>query len=256
MTTILFGFVFGSFFGAEFTVPWFPVPLPLVSPLGDPIGMLVLCLGVGVLHIFTGLIVKMYDDIRSGHLWDAIFDQFTWILVISGLLLLALPSLQMVGIGIAVVGAGTILLTGGRHKKGIGKVTGGLGALYNITSFLSDILSYARIMALGLATGVIGMVMNTLAGMVMGIPLVMITENVSLFGILFALIIYIIGHVFNLAMSLLSAYVHDSRLQYIEFYNKFYDGGGYEFKPLSIRTKYVDLVHEKTENNKSGGKSS
>lgn len=232
-TSILFGVLFGSYFGES----WNPI---LFGPLDNPIGMLILSMAVGVLHIFTGMILKMVSDIRAGHLWDALFDQLTWILIITGLCVfgggMALGWLQLVqniGIALAAIGAVTILLTGGRNKKGFGKITGGVMGLYNITSFLSDILSYARIMALGLATGVIGMVMNLLAGMVSGIPVA---------GILFAIVVYIIGHGFNLAMSLLSAYVHDSRLQYIEFYGKFYEGGGTEFKPLAIRTQYVDLT--------------
>lgn len=117
------------------------------------------------------------------------------------------------------------------------KITGGLLGLYNISSYLSDILSYSRILALSLATGVIGMVMNLLARMV----------AVNIVGIIVALFIYFIGHTFNLAMSLLSAYVHDSRLQYIEFFNKFYEGGGIPFEPLSIKSKYVNV---NTEENK------
>lgn len=107
--------------------------------------------------------------------------------------------------------------------------------LYNISSYLSDILSYSRILALSLATGVIGMVMNLLARMV----------AVNIGGMIIALVIYIIGHSFNLAMSLLSAYVHDSRLQYIEFFNKFYEGGGKPFKPLSIQSNHVDVKIDK-----------
>ncbi|MEG0509141.1 MAG: V-type ATPase 116kDa subunit family protein, partial [Eubacterium sp.] len=97
---------------------------------------------------------------------------------------------------------------------------------------------YSRILALSLATGVIAMVMNLLAGMIQG----------SVIGFILSLAIYLVGHTFNIAMSLLSAYVHDSRLQYIEFFNKFYDGGGYEFTPLAIRTKTIDVVDEFNQN--------
>lgn len=133
----------------------------------------------------------------------------------------------------ACLGALVILLTAGRAKKGVlSKLAGGLGGLYNITGYMSDILSYSRILALSLATGVVGMVMNLLAGMVSG----------SVIGFVFSLLIYVVGHVFNLAMGLLSAYVHDSRLQYIEFFNKFYEGGGYAFRPLKIDPRYADVV--------------
>jgi V/A-type H+-transporting ATPase subunit I len=105
---------------------------------------------------------------------------------------------------------------------------------------MSDVLSYSRILALALSSAVIAMVMNMLGGMVFG--------TIPVLGVILAIIIYILGHTFNLGMGLLSAYVHDSRLQYIEFFGKFYDGGGYEFKPLSLNLKYVDKVNEKSLN--------
>ena len=108
--------------------------------------------------------------------------------------------------------------------------------MYGVTNYMSDILSYSRILALGLATSVVGFVMNMLAGMVRGL--------LPPIGLLFALMIYVVGHLFNLALSLLSAYVHDCRLQYIEFYGKFYDGGGKVFKPFSIQTKYIQLKEQ------------
>lgn len=232
VTTMIWGVVFGSYFGETFH------PL-LFAPLDNPMMMLIFCLGIGVLHIFTGMAVKMYADIRAGHVWDAIFDQLSWMVLIAGAALLFLPATSTVGMVMAIAGAVTILLTAGRKKPGVfGKITGGLLGLYNITGYASDILSYSRILALSLATGVVGMVMNLLAGMLQG----------SIIGFVFSLLVYIVGHAFNLAMGLLSAYVHDSRLQYIEFFGKFYEGGGYAFKPLSVDTKYVDVVDETTMN--------
>lgn len=224
-TTMLCGVLFGSYFGVEFH--------PVISPLNQPLPMLVLALGIGVLHIFSGMILHMVRDIRDGRVWDAIFDQLSWMVLIVGLVLLFV--FRPVGIVLSVLGAGTILLTAGRHKKGIGKVTGGLLGLYNITGFMGDILSYSRIFALCLSSGVVAMVMNLLAGMAQG----------SVWTFPFAILIYVVGHTFNLAMGLLSAYVHDSRLQYIEFFGKFYDGGGRPFRPLALRTQYIDLVPHK-----------
>lgn len=227
--TVFFGVLYGSYFGAE----WFP-PL-FASPLNDPISMLVASLVVGALHIFSGMIVKMAEDFRAGHPWDAIFDQLTWIVIITGCGLMFLGgTFTMIGGGMAAFGALVILLTGGRKAKGFGKITGGLLGLYSITGFLSDILSYSRILALALSSGVVGMVMNLLAGMVRG-------EGFNPIMFLLSLIVYFIGHAFNIAMSLLSAYVHDSRLQYIEFFGKFYEGGGQPFKPLTRDMKYVDV---------------
>ena len=225
VTTFICGILFGSYFGET----WNPI---LFSPIEEPMSMLILSLVIGALHIITGMIVKAVDDIKRGHILDAIFDQFTWIFIIIGIGMMFIPMLNTIGLIIICVCGATVLFTAGRKKKGIfGKITGGLLGLYNISGYMSDILSYSRILALGLATGVVGMVMNLMAGMVAG----------SIPGYFFAFIIYIVGHVFNLALSMLSAYVHDCRLQYIEFYGKFYEGGGEEFKPFAIRTEHIRL---------------
>lgn len=227
ITTIIFGILFGSYFGEEFI----PAVLPFTA-MGDPIKMLLLTIVVGVIHIFTGMITKIVIDVKNGRLLDAIFDQVSWMLVIAGIGMIFIKPLQKVGMIVAIAGAAIILFTAGRSKKGLfGKIAGGLGGLYNITSYFSDILSYSRILALSLATGVVGMVMNMLAEMVQG----------NIFGFIFSLLIYIVGHVFNLVLGLLSAYVHACRLQYIEFYGKFYEGGGSVFKPFSIKTNYINI---------------
>lgn len=225
ITTILCGVLFGSYFGET----WHPI---LFSPLENPVQMLIVTLGIGVAHIFTGLIVQIVNSVKAGHWVDAICDQVSWILVISGICMIFLAATRTVGIVLACIGAAIILFTAGRAKKGIiGKITGGLVGLYGITNYLSDILSYSRILALSLATGVVGMVMNMLAGMIQG----------SVIGFILSLLIYVVGHVFNLVLGLLSAYVHDCRLQYIEFYGKFYEGNGKLFKPLSINPKYIQI---------------
>ncbi len=224
--TIFWGVIFGSYFGET----WHPI---LFAPLDNPMAMLVFCMVIGVLHIFSGMAVKMTASIREGRFWDAIFDQLSWMMLIVGLGLLFLPQTRTAGGVLAIVGAAIVLLTAGREKKGFfGKVIGGFGGLYGITGYVSDILSYSRILALSLSSGVVGMVMNLLAGMVQG----------SVIGFACSLLIYAVGHVFNLAMGLLSAYVHDSRLQYIEFFNKFYEGGGYAFRPLQINPRFVDVT--------------
>ncbi len=200
--------------------------------------MLIFCLGIGILHIFSGISMKMANLIKEGKVFAAIVDHLTWMLLIVGLVLFAVPGASNIGMILAGVSAGTILLTAGRSSKGLKKITGGLLGLYGITNYMSDIISYSRIMALGLATGVIGMVMNMLAGMVIGAGII---------GIVFAVVIYAIGHIFNIAMGLLSAYVHAGRLQYLEFFDKFYEGGGREFTPLSISTKSVDIVDDESQ---------
>lgn len=233
VSTVIFGVLYGSYFGYE----WFP-PLMGFNMLNDDGGiikMLLISCGVGVLHVCTGHIVKAVYCFKHGDWATAIFDNISWVLIIGGICL-ALVSM-IPGIIVAGVGAAMILIFAGRDKPTIfGKATGGLGSLYGITSYLSDILSYSRILALGISTAVIAFVMNTLAEMVMGNGVV---------GVIFGVIIYIVGHAFNLCMGLLSAYVHDSRLQYIEFYGKFYEGAGQEFKPFSANPEKVDIVKNK-----------
>lgn len=227
-TTMFWGIMFGSYFG----VTWHPI---MFSPLESPIKLLVFSLVIGVFHIFSGMMLNIYECIRSKRFLDAIFDELTWIFIITGLGLLFFDETRQVGIYMAAIPAIVILFTAGRKSKNFfGKISSGFTKLYSITSYVSDILSYSRILALSLATGVVAMVMNMLAQM--------LPRNIL--GVAISLLIYIIGHVFNLALGLLSAYVHDSRLQYIEFFNKFYKGGGVEFKPLAVKPSYINIKKE------------
>jgi V/A-type H+-transporting ATPase subunit I len=128
-----------------------------------------------------------------------------------------------------------ILATGGRaHESGAMKVVGGLYTLYNCVNYLPDVLSYSRLLGLGLASAVIAQVFNTL-GTLMG-P--------SFFGWILFVVMFVVGHVFNIAINLLGAFVHSARLQFIEFYSKFYESGGRPFAPLFNNTKYVEMIKE------------
>jgi len=132
----------------------------------------------------------------------------------------------------SVLGGILLILTQGRNQKGIiKKFFSGILSLYNVTGYLSDVLSYSRLLALGLATGVIASVINTV-GILFGLNII---------GILLLIIIFIVGHVFNILINALGAYVHASRLQYVEFFSKFYEGGGKAFKPFKINTNYINL---------------
>ena len=135
---------------------------------------------------------------------------------------------------LTIIGAAGLLLTGGRHNKGFGKITGGLSNLYNITSYMSDILSYARLLALGLATGVIAQVVNTLGSLFGG----------GIGGVIALIIIFLLGHTLNLAINVLGAFIHSSRLQYVEFFGKFYEDGGEPFNPFRKKTKYIKIEQE------------
>jgi len=225
--TVFWGGMLGGWFGIEDVKPWIGF-----TPMSEPLKMMVLCLALGGVQILTGMIIAVYMNIKRGKIWDAIFDQGFWFVIFAGIALIFVN--KTVGIVVAVAGAVGILATGGRAKKGFGKFTGGFGALYNITGYVSDILSYARLFGMGLATGVIAMVFNKVAMMVWG----------GVFGTAFGIIILVVGHVFNLAINTLGAYVHACRLQYIEFFGKFYEDGGHLFKPLDTQGKYVDFESE------------
>ena len=233
---VFWGLMYGSYFGES----WFrPI---MFNPLegNNIISALALSMIVGVLHLFTGMGIKAYKNIREGHVIAAIADQISWMFIITGAGLLFLPGAATAAYIVAGVGVFALLIFGGHAKKSVfGKITGGVTALYGITSYVSDILSYLRIFALALASGLIGMVMNTIAGMVSGaIP-------IPVLNIVVSLPIYLLGHGINIALSLLSAYVHTGRLQYIEFFGKFYDGGGIKFTPLQRNNKYTRIVKEK-----------
>jgi len=241
-TTVFWGLLFNSYFGASIGfMDW----LRVLNPVEDTMLLLGISLGVGVLHIFTGLLMKAANNARKKDYVAIFADSLAWILLISGLAMLLLPSLVTVpggdkiaaaGKWIAIAGAGIIVLFAGRASRNpVARIGSGLYALYGVTGYLGDIMSYSRVLALALTSAIIGQVMNQLAGMVQGD---------AWYGIFFAIPIYLVGHVFNLVMGLLSAYVHTSRLQFIEFYTKFYEGAGYEFRPLAVQLKYIDVVND------------
>lgn len=232
VTTAFWGVMFGSYFGAE----WFK-PI-LFTPLYNPIPMMIMCFVIGAVHIFVGLVMNAIKQFRAGDVVGGIFDNISWIVLITGAGLLFLPATATIGKVMAIVGAAMIVLMSKRDTwNPLKRLSGGLLSLYNVTGYVSDILSYSRILALMMSSAVVAMVMNMLAGMVQSTS----SPVMTVITFIPSLAIYIVGHVFNLAMGLLSAYVHASRLQYIEFYGKFYEGGGYQFKPLSVNAKYTEI---------------
>ncbi|MDR2665714.1 MAG: V-type ATP synthase subunit I [Oscillospiraceae bacterium] len=208
-------------FGATFTLPY----TPLFDPVKDTTVVLITALAFGGVQIFTGMLISFIKTTKDGHFWDALMDQGSWWLVFGGIALGALGVTWYV----MIAGFVAVVLTQGRSKPTIiGKLTSGLGKLYDITGYFGDILSYSRLMALMLAGGVIAQVFNTIGAL---------TGNIVTF-----LIIFIIGHALNMGLNLLGCYVHDLRLQCLEFFGKFYEDGGKPFKPLSINGKYVNIT--------------
>lgn len=227
ISTVIWGAIFGGWFGDLIKLK------PLwINPLDNPLSVLILSFIMGVIQIYAGIILNAYKNMRAGYVADALMDQGLWLVLLTGLLMFVKPELAQVGKYLAVFGAIGLILTQGRAQKSIiKKFTSGVLSLYDITGYLSDVLSYSRLLALGLTTGVIATVINTMAKTVSG----------SIIGYIVMALIIIGGHVFNLAINVLGAYVHSSRLQYIEFFSKFYDSGGRAFDPLKIKTTYVEL---------------
>lgn len=227
VSTLFWGFMYNTWFGFA--------PLPVYfDPINNALPVMMLCVGIGAVHLFTGLFVGAYMNFRRRKPLDALYDQFSWFMLIVGLGLLILPATAQIGKILAIAGAGIILLTAGRNKsKSLFKrLISGLGALYGITSWVSDLLSYMRLFGMGLATGVIGMVINQLVGMVF---------SAGIIGKVLGAGLFVGGHLFNAGINILGAYVHSCRLQYIEFFGKFYEDGGKPFLPLEENTRYVRI---------------
>lgn len=198
------------------------------NPLNDPMQFLVISIVIGAIHLFVGLAVQFSVLWKKGDRVSAVCDAGSWMLIFlgAGVSFLALP----VGLGIVVLGVLMILCTSGRHEKNpVMKVLKGFLGLYGIVSYVSDLLSYSRILSLGLASAVIASVFNIIGTM----------AGPSVIGVLLLIVVGTIGHVMNLAINLLGSFVHTSRLQYIEFFGKFYEDGGRPFVPLTPRSKYV-----------------
>lgn len=261
VSTFIWGMLFGSFFGDAVSVISTtylgiePPPIPgLVTPIwfnpvSDPMRMLMFSFLLGIIHLFTGLGICAYNNIRHKDYLAVLYDVISWYLLVGGAIL-ALLSTEMMGniagfqldpvfmtIGgiMAAVGAVIILFFSGRESKNpIKRLLKGMYGLYGATGYLSDILSYSRLLALGLATGVIAQVFNQIGSMM----------GTSAVGIILFSVIFIIGHLLNIGINALGAYVHTNRLQFVEFFGKFYKGGGREFKPFKINTKHYTVKEE------------
>ena len=250
ISTVIWGTLFGSWFGDIVQVVgreffgreigslalWF-------EPIDDPIKLLLFSFGLGILHLFLGVAVSFKMAWDDGRRLDAFLDTVPIYLTIIGVAPLGASILTDVPAGLKTIGtylliAGVVLLvlTAGRSSKSVfGKFFGGIYALYNTaTGWLSDILSYSRLLALGLATGSIAGVINLIGTM---------PEN-KIVKLILLIVVFIVGHTANLAINLLGAYVHTDRLQFVELFSKFYTGGGREFEPLSVNKKYIKFKEE------------
>ena len=247
ISTFIMGALTGGFFGnapevvaGMFGSTWKGLPA-LFSPVRDSTLVLYGAMALGVIHLNAGMIVSFLEKKKAGNLLDGLFEEGPlWVILLGGVLL-ALDLLGLVksaalhtaGIVILVIGGALLLFGAGRHAKGFGKVTAAFGIIYNtLTGWFGDVLSYSRIMALMLAGGVVAQVFNTIAAMPSA-------KGVTVGSGIVFLLIFLIGHALNFGLNLLGCFVHDLRLQCLEFFGKFYQDGGRAFKPLEVRGKYA-----------------
>lgn len=204
------------------------------QPVSGTVIFLVLSLVLGLIHIATGMVIQMVILFRQGEWFSAVFDVGSWLVIFAGIgLYFFLPTAGLIAAGAGLL---MVLLTHGRKAKNpLMKLLGGVMGLYSFISYCSDVLSYARILALGLASTVIAQVINMASGMVVS------DGMLNPFGLLFFLVLFLVGHAANLLINLLGTYVHTSRLQYIEFFGKFFTDGGRPFSPLVADCRYTRL---------------
>ena len=258
LSTLVWGVLFGGYFGDVVDVvgkTFFNKDITIkplwFAPLNNPMKLLIYSMAFGLVHLFVGLGIKGYMLLKEGKVLDFFCDVILWYVFLAGLLLMLIPSdifasiaqakivfppfVNTLAKALAIIGAlGLLLMSGRANKNPVLRIALGAYDIYNITGWLSDVLSYSRLLALGLATGVIASVVNQMGSMF----------GKGVVGAIGFVIVFVVGHTLNLAINLLGAYVHTNRLQFVEFFGKFYEGGGKPFEPFESDTKYVDIKEE------------
>ena len=238
ISTFVMGALTGGFFGdaleqvgkiLDLGEGWGKLPA-LFNPMTDSMVVLVGAMALGVIHLNTGMLINFVKKTKRGQLADAIWEEGALWVTLAGIVLFILKLGNVSGIPVVlVVGLLMVFYGGSRSAKGFGKLLSIFTTFYNTaTGWFGDILSYSRIMALMLAGSVIATVFNTIGA---------IANN-----IVFFIVIFLIGHSLNFALNLLGCYVHDLRLQCLEFFGKFYEDGGRPFAPLRVKTKYYNVA--------------
>lgn len=249
LATVFVGFAIGTFFGMNWPEIFGAGSIfPFIDPIQNIMTMIFICCGLGIVHMMYGICIKIGMCIKGKDYAGAIFDNLAWILIVLGLVailassFIGVPMVSTIGAVAAGIGAVLVLFFKGRDKKNpLKRIISGLGGLYGVSSYLGDTLSYVRILALGLVTGAMGQVFNMIGSMIFN-ALAGLGFVGAILGFIFAGALLAALHGFSLFINTLGTYVHCARLQYVEYYGKFYEANGVEFKPLTYDvTKHVNV---------------
>lgn len=243
VSSSLIGIFFGGYLGfSTENMPKIISNLQLFDPIKNPLPIFYLSLILGIIQIISGLVIKIISDAKNGHLMDGLLDQGPWLFTFFALGLYVNEIFNFVNIlpkGIAVytllAGVIMIILTQGRKEENIlKKLFMGVLSLYNSVGYFSDMLSYSRLLALGLSTSALAFSVNMIAFMV--------KDMVPVIGWLLFIMVLLVGHLFNLAVNVLGAFVHSARLQFVEFFGKFITGTGRSFRPFAREERNIIIV--------------
>lgn len=232
-----FGDSITSLLGTENALEKMRVNLMLFDPMTEPMTFFLLSLGIGYFQIQFGLFIALVANLKKKDVAAAVWDQLTWLIHLNALLCLGLSVSGILPAGLAkpcgIVAIFTslgILLFTARDVAWGGRLGLGFYQLFGTVFYMGDVLSYARLMALGMVGSGFGMAINVLVKLVADVPYV---------GWLLGALLFAGGHLFNIALSMLGAFVHTMRLQFVEFFPKFFTGGGRDFVPLCKEYKHI-----------------
>jgi V/A-type H+/Na+-transporting ATPase subunit I len=257
VSTMIFGVLMGSwaadltkYFGEGNPAEVLRAKLTLLDPLAKPVVALGIAIGIGVFNQFYGIFMRFLRDFRRGDVASSVYDGIFWLTYLGSLLVLAIglavswPKVVLFAAGgLFALSALGLVLTQGREEKGWpARIFTGIISLYGImgtygtTAFIGDVISYSRLMALGLTTSVVGMSFNIIGGVVKDVPYL---------GWPLFIGVVIFGHVFNFTMSIMSAFVHSARLILLEWFGRFYEGGGVPFRPFGFQSVRLDILEQR-----------
>lgn len=243
LATFFAGALVGGWFGIVLEGGgWFKESLAkmkVIDPVEDPITMLLLSLGLGVVQIFAGIIINIWWKIKKGEVMSALLDDGMWFYFLTVILIWGADNIGMIDLAWAKylvwIGVAGIVATQGRKAENPAlKLVHGVVSLYGVVGYLSDVLSYSRLLALGLATSIIAMVVNLIASLTV--------DMIPYLGYVIAAVVIIGGHIFNIAINALGSFIHSSRLQFVEFFPKFMESGGLSMTPVKKESKYIKIV--------------